>query len=138
MRTLQTRHQGKIANRLLCDGPNGDGIDVVGGDPTATTGTINAIVADNDITVLNGTNAAGIIAFDLVTDALITGNVLHGSGAAALGVTTYGFETDIASLNRFIDNRIEGFTSSLADVFYDANAQYNLEIRKHFAPQARR
>jgi hypothetical protein len=119
-----------FANRLRCDGPNGDGIDIVGGDPTGTTGTINAIVADNDITVLNGTNAAGIFAFDLVTDALITGNVLHGNGVIALGVSSYGFETDIASLNRFIDNRIEGFTSLLADVLYDTNARYNLEIGK--------
>jgi hypothetical protein len=66
--------------------------------------------------------------FDLVTDNLIQENEIEGDGYIALGITTYGFSIGTASLNRFIDNDIEDFKASFADVFFDANAQNNLLI----------
>jgi hypothetical protein len=117
-----------IHNEVAVEGPNEDGIDVAGGAPTGTTGTVNAVIRENYITLRNASNSGGIVLFDLVTDSLIEENKIEGDGFLALGVTTYGFQIGIASLNRFIDNDIEGFSSSFADVFFDANAQNNLMV----------
>jgi hypothetical protein len=118
-----------LANRIVNNSPNGDGIDMAGGEALDTLGMANAVVAGNDITT-GGPGAFTIAVFDLVTDSLIAGNDIHGNRYFALGVTTQGFETQIASLNRFIDNRLDNSTSAFADVFFDANAENNLLIGK--------
>jgi hypothetical protein len=117
-----------IGNWVFCDGPNGDGIDIAGGNGVGTTATTNALVRGNHIATVNAPNSAGIAVFDLVVDALIAGNDLHGTGYFALGITTQGFETNIASLNRFIDNSLTDYTSVVADVYFDVNAEHNQEI----------
>jgi len=115
-----------IHNKMILDGPFGDGIDVAGGDPTGTTGTAGAVIRNNDITLHNASSSGGIVLFDLVTDNLIEENEIQGDGAIAFGITTYGFRIGTASLNRFIDNDIGHFVSSMSDVFFDTNTQYNL------------
>jgi len=119
-----------FSNFIYCDGPYGDGIDITGGDATGTTGTFDAVIANNFVTTKNAPSSAPIVVFDLVTNALIEDNYLFGDGFFAMGITTYGFETNTASLNRFVNNHLEGFTSLLADVFFDANAENNRVIGK--------
>jgi len=112
-------------NVVTGDDPFGDGIDVAGGDATGTSGTVAAVITGNHITLHHAPNGGGIVLFDLVTGALVERNRIEGAGGFALVITTYGFQTNTASLNRFIDNDIEGYSSSVADVFLDANAQTN-------------
>jgi hypothetical protein len=119
-----------FSNFIYCDGTFADGIDITGGDATGTTGTFDAVIANNFVTTKNASSGAPIAVFDLVTNALIEGNFLFGDGYFAMGITTYGFETNTASLNRFVDNHLEGFSSSFADIFFDANAENNRVIGK--------
>jgi Right handed beta helix region len=116
-----------LGNFIETQGPFADGIDVTGGDATGTTGTIAAKVTANSI-VVNGPNAAGIFLYDLVTKSQIALNLIRGTGINAFGISTYGFDTNIASQNHFTANDIRGFSSNESDLFYDSNAQNNVEI----------
>lgn len=116
-----------LANSIQTQGPFADGIDMAGGAANGTTGTIGAKVFANSV-VVNGPNAAGIFLYDLVSQSQITANLITGSGINAFGISTYGFETDTASENHFTANDIRGFASNESDLFYDANAQNNVEI----------
>lgn len=116
-----------IGNTIRCVSPFADGIDVVGGHVTATTGTVNAIVVANSVGV-NGVFAFGIFLWDLVTEAKVTANSIEGAGGFALGISTYGFNTNTASGNSFIANDLRYFVSNQADLFYDTNTQNNREI----------
>ena len=104
-----------------------DGIDVTGGDATGTTGTVEAIVVANSVRV-NGTFSFGIFLWDLVTTTKVAANSIEGAGMFAMGISTYGFNTNVASLNSFLGNDLSNFAANQADLFYDANAQSNREI----------
>ncbi len=116
-----------IGNTIRCVAPYADGIDVAGGDATTTTGTVDAEVVANSVSV-NGEFAFGIFLWDLVTETKVKANSIEGAGTFALGISTYGFETNVASLNSFIANGLRNFVSNQADLFYDANTQNNKEI----------
>ncbi|ABF39099.1 Parallel beta-helix repeat protein [Candidatus Koribacter versatilis Ellin345] len=114
-----------ISNLVYSTSYNGDGIDIAGGDATGTTGTIDAVVAFNQVTTLSAPNAIPIALYDLVTNSLITGNDLRGEGYAGLMISTYGFDTEVTSGNRFLGNDLSHFKSDFADVFFDANGENN-------------
>ena len=116
-----------IGNTIRCVAPYADGIDIVGGDATTTTGTVDAKVIANSVSV-NGVFAFGIFLWDLVTETKITANSIQGAGTFALGISTYGFETNTASLNSFIGNGLRNFVSNQADLYYDVNTQNNKEV----------
>lgn len=116
-----------FANEIITVDPFADGIDVAGGEATDTTGTVGASIYANDITI-NGGYGGGVMLFDLVTGTDVTANLIKGTGLYALGITTYGFETDIASSNRLTNNQIRNLTPSVADVFFDSNTQNNVEV----------
>jgi hypothetical protein len=116
-----------IGNTINCDAQYADGIDVVGGPATGTTGTVKAQIIANSIAV-NGDVAAGIFLYDLVTETQVAANLIRGAGINAFGISTYGFDTEVASLNHFTDNDIRHFVSNQSDLFYDANTQNNTEF----------
>jgi hypothetical protein len=116
-----------IGNTIRTIAPFANGIDIVGGSATGTTGTVQAKVVANSVGVSDA-SAAGIFLWDLVTESQITANSIQGAGIIALGISTYGFETNTASLNRFVGNDLRNFISNQADLFYDANTQNNEEI----------
>lgn len=114
-------------NVIETTGPYADGIDIAGGDPTGTTGTVKAQVFANSISTA-GETAAGIFLYDLVTETDVWANQIKGSGINAMGISTYGFDTDPATDNRFTANDLRGFTSNESDLFYDTNTQSNIEV----------
>jgi len=116
-----------IGNTIELVGGFPDGIDVAGGNATANSGTLNAVVVGNSI-VTPGPYNFGIFLWDLVTKTEVVANSLQGSGYFALGVSTYGFDTNIASLNRFTVNDLSSYASNPADLFFDTNAQGNHEV----------
>jgi len=115
------------ANAIRIVSTYSDGIDITGGDPTGTTGTIEANIIANSVS-LNGTFSFGIFMFDLVTKTKIAANSIGGKGMVAMGISTYGFNTNIASLNSFLGNDPRNFVANQSDLFYDTNAQENTEI----------
>jgi hypothetical protein len=113
-------HNEVLGNSIFTDGANGDGIDV--------SDTVNVLVAGNHVTNLNAINSATIGLFNVVTHSLIAENDLHGTSYAAVYIGNFGDPTQIASFNRFLDNRLENYTSVEADVYFDVNAQDNMYI----------
>lgn len=101
-----------------------DGIDITGG---GTTGTVEASVVANSVS-LNGTFSFGIFLWDLVTKTKVAANSIEGQGMFAMGISTFGFNTNIANLNSFLGNDPRNFVANQADLFYDTNAQGNAEI----------
>jgi hypothetical protein len=116
-----------IGNTIDCDAAFGDGIDVTGGAPTGTTGTVKAQIIANSITI-NGDVADGIFLWDLVTETQVAANLIRGTGINAFGISTYGFDTEVASRNHFTDNDIRHFVSNQSDLLYDSNTQNNTEF----------
>jgi hypothetical protein len=56
-------------------------------------------------------------------------NVVDGDGSYALQVSTFGLPPiGTASFNGFIENQIDSFTPSVADIFLDANSANNVVI----------
>jgi hypothetical protein len=115
------------ANTIRIVSTFADGIDITGGDATGTTGTVEASVVANSVS-LNGASSFGIFLWDLVTKIKVAANSIEGQGMFSMGIFTYGFNTNIASMNTFLGNDPRNFIANQADLFYDTNSQKNTEI----------
>lgn len=96
----------------------------------------NAIVMDNDVTMsatdgtVFGDNSAGIMILGFAQGNAVLNNVIRGRARAALAVTVKG--GGIPGNSTFVSNDLQGFQSSLADVFVDAGVTSTVAV----APQS--
>jgi hypothetical protein len=108
-------------NAVVCAIPGEVGIEVIGRDePVAAVIERNAVVMHDPL-------SAAISLDGSVSNSRVLGNLVRGHGAYAL--EAFQIPTGQApSSNRFIGNNLSGFTSSVADVFFDVNTSDNLLV----------
>lgn len=106
-------------NSVECKWPNAAGINVFS--PFAEWPTEHVIVEDNNVlmspspgTAL-GDFSAGISIRGFAQGIVIRHNSISGRAGAALSM--YAFRGGVPSDNSFIDNRLEGFEATVADIF---------------------
>jgi hypothetical protein len=113
-------------NSILSEWATGAGIRVQGNTGLSEA---SAIVVDNDVIMqapegaVFGANSAGIEIRGLAQDNVVLNNKVRGRARAALSVVGGG---GTPASNTFVANNIEGFHSSLADVFIDAGVTNTL------------
>jgi serine/threonine protein kinase len=106
-------------NTVECKWPNAAGIQVFS--PYAEWPTDSAIVEDNDVRMSPSPGAtlgdfsAGISIRGFAHDIVIRHNTISGRAGAALSM--YEFRGGVPADNAFIDNRLEGFKATGADIF---------------------
>jgi hypothetical protein len=111
-------------NTIVCEWATGAGIRVQG---SAGLEEAGAIIVDNDVTMLapEGTVFSDISAGIEIRGRLAQGNVvlnnrIRGRARAALVLIGQGAGAGLPGNNKFVSNDLDGFQSSLADVFIDA------------------
>jgi hypothetical protein len=106
-------------NSIDCAWATGAGIHVQG--PPNLGGVIERAIVDNDVTTsapegtVFGDNSAGIDIRGFAQGNVVLNNRIRGRARAALAVVAQGER--IPENNTFVLNDLEGFQSSLADVF---------------------
>jgi hypothetical protein len=124
-------------NNILTDHPNGDGIQVTGGDFSEPTQ--GAQVFGNHITIHSSSGgssgpslfgAAGVDVFGAVNDSLIATNVIEGTSAFALDVDEGFVSTSISDADQLLLNDISGHTSLITDVYFGTNTS-NMSFAGH-------
>jgi hypothetical protein len=106
-------------NTVECKWPNAAGIQIFS--PYAEWPTDSAIVEDNDVRMSPPSGAAlgdfsaGISIRGFTHGAVVRHNTISGRARAALSM--YAFRGGVPADNTFIDNRLAGFQSTVADIF---------------------
>lgn len=106
-------------NTVECKWPNAAGIQVFS--PFAEWPTTHVIVEDNDVLMSPSPGAAlgdfsaGISIRGFAQGIVIRHNTISGRARAALSM--YAFRGGVPADNAFVDNRLERFEASVADIF---------------------
>lgn len=109
-------------NAIHCENPFADGIYVVGGGFAAATS--QSVIESNRVE-MNGSQFGGISLYGLVDHAQVSENSIRGNGSFAVLVAEGPDPNDRATDNRFRENNISRFTSSVGDVLFSSNTANN-------------
>jgi hypothetical protein len=115
-------------NTILNTHPNGDGIEVTGGDFSEPTQYAQVLANRVSISSTDGGpsgasffGGSGVDVYGAVNNSLIAANVIKGSSAFALNVAE-GFEsTSTSDSDQLLINDISGHTSLITDVLFGTN-----------------
>lgn len=114
-------------NLVRCDDPNGAGIVLF------TNARVNpitgAVIAGNHVT-MSASIWAGVELSGSVTDSLVVGNRIDGSGPYALWLSPSSDPADLASRNIAVANDVTAFRPTIAHVFLDVNTRENLVVSR--------
>jgi len=121
-------------NSIECRWGTGAGIHLQG--PPRVGGITDAVVVDNDVTMsapdgtIFGENSAGIDIRGFAQGNVVLNNRIRGRARAALAVIAQlqGTVQGNPANNTFVLNQLEGFQSSLADVFVGPDVTNTLVI----------
>ena len=119
-------------NRVVTTAPSPflDGIAAAANEALGTDGIVGARIHHNHVT-MHSSLFGGVSLYDVVIDGVVKDNLVDGDGAYALQISTFGVPPiGIASFNRFVDNKVDFFSASVADVFLDTNSANNVVIGK--------
>jgi hypothetical protein len=106
-----------LGNRVVAENPAADGILLIGDLATI----VRPVLQGNEVT-MGGSEFGAITFLDSVAHSSVSGNVIGGRGATALGVFVAGLAASPAApSNVFSGNDTTGFEPSLADVFLDTH-----------------
>lgn len=114
-------------NDIVVDHPNGDGIELNGGDASEPTYAAN--VSGNRVLINStypGLGGAGVSLYGSVNGTVISGNVIEGSSAFALQVAQGFVGGEPSNANRLLGNDISGHTVLTADIYLDSNTSNTL------------
>ena len=113
-------------NHVINMHPNGDGIEVRGGDfsePTQGTLVFNNRVFMNSSADVQG---SGVTLFGAVNNTLVVHNHIEGTSAFAFEVSEGANATSLSDSNIFVDNDISKLLASVADVYFGTNSSNTL------------
>ena len=109
-------------NSIRCENVLADGILAIGGGFAAAT---SRPVIDSNRIEMNGSQFGGISLYGLVDHSQVSENSIRGNGAFAVLVAEGPDPNDRATDNRFRENNISRFTSSVGDVLFSSNTANN-------------
>jgi hypothetical protein len=109
-------------NTVMCANPFADGIILM-----ERGSAVSGAVIDGNVVVMHGSVSGAISLYGAVGNSRVRSNRIWGDGAYALQVAQLD-PGAMASSNRFLGNNLSGFTSSVADVFFDVNTGDNLLV----------
>jgi hypothetical protein len=120
-------HYAIVDNDIVVNHPNGDGIELNGGDFSEPT--YAAVITGNRVLIQSaypGYGGAGVTILGGVNGTIVSGNVISGSSAFAFQIFRGFLGGEPAIGNGFLGNDISGHSDLTADVFLYSNTSNTL------------